>query len=155
LIQQDLVRPVQGLPALELAIAGALFTWLITFGLMGLALGLLDRQQPAFSYLADSSYWVYLCHLPIVGLLQVDLYPIAAPALVKFGIVLTGSLAICFASYQVAVRHTVLGSWLHGRRDRTRPHDRSTSHTVVHAAASSPARQIGRRQVDGHGTRNP
>jgi fatty acid desaturase len=123
LIQQDLLRPVTGAAALPLVLAGALFTWLMTFGLLGLALGVLNRSHPALSYLADSSYWVYLCHLPIVGLLQVDLYPVAAPGLVKFALVLSGTLALCFASYQVAVRHTFLGLWLHGRRERPRSPD--------------------------------
>jgi len=118
LIQQDLARPLQGWTALALAVSGALFTWLITFGLLGLALGRFNRPHLALSYLADSSYWVYLCHLPIIGLLQLGLYPVQAPAVVKFLLVLSGSMALCMTSYQVAVRHTFLGRWLHGRRER-------------------------------------
>ncbi len=118
LIQQDLARPLQGSTAFALAASGALFTWLITFGLLGLALGRFNRPHLALSYLADSSYWVYLCHLPIIGLLQVDLYPVHAPAVVKFLLVLSVTMALCMSSYQVAVRHTFLGRWLHGRRER-------------------------------------
>jgi len=119
LIHRDLARPLDGPAALALAASGALFAWLITFGLLGLALGSFDRPRPAFRYFADSSYWVYLCHLPIVGLLQVDLLPVPAPASLKFLIVLVVTMALCLASYQVMVRHTFLGVWLHGRRDRT------------------------------------
>jgi peptidoglycan/LPS O-acetylase OafA/YrhL len=118
LIRQDLLHPLHGASAVALALTGATFTWLVTFGLLGLALGRLTRPQPALSYLADSSYWVYLCHLPIVGLLQVDLYSLALPAGVKFALVLSGTVAICLASYHAAVRHTWLGLWLHGRRER-------------------------------------
>jgi glucan biosynthesis protein C len=118
LIQRDLTHHLDGPGVLALAASGALFSWLITFGLLGLALGYFDHSRPALRYFADSSYWVYLCHLPIVGLLQVDLLTLKAPAAVKFLIVLGGTLTICLASYQVVVRHTFLGAWLHGSRDR-------------------------------------
>jgi peptidoglycan/LPS O-acetylase OafA/YrhL len=140
LIQQDLPQPLHGAGALSLAVTGALFTWLITFGLLGLALGLLNRPRPALSYLADCSYWVYLCHLPIVGLLQVDLYPVATPGTVKFALVLTGTLAICFASYQVGVRHTFLGLWLHGRRERPGPTDQARPYPARRTAVGAPSR---------------
>ena len=130
LIQQDLARPLEGPAALALAASGALFIWLVTFGLLGLALGRLHRPRPAVSYLADSSYWVYLCHLPIIGLIQVNLYSLALPPLLKFTIVLGGTLAICLASYQVVVRHGILGRWLHGRRERPGPSPVSTRHPI-------------------------
>jgi peptidoglycan/LPS O-acetylase OafA/YrhL len=120
LIRWDLVRPLDGAYAVALAASGGLFCWLLTFGLLGLALGVLNRPRPALRYLADSSYWVYLIHLPIVGLLQVDLYPMMAPAALKFSIVLSVTLAVALASYQVCVRHTVIGVVLHGRRERSR-----------------------------------
>jgi fatty acid desaturase/peptidoglycan/LPS O-acetylase OafA/YrhL len=119
LIHWDLERSLDGAAAVALAVSGGLFCWLITFGFLGLALGVLNRPQPALSYLADSSYWVYLTHLPIVGLLQVDLHPVAAPAALKFLIVLSGTMALTLASYQVIVRYTFVGLWLHGRRIRT------------------------------------
>jgi fatty acid desaturase/peptidoglycan/LPS O-acetylase OafA/YrhL len=119
LIDLDLRSPLVGLEAIMLAASGALFTWLITFGFLGLALGALDHPRPAIRYLADSSYWIYLVHLPIVGLLQADFYLVAAPATLKFLIVLGFTMSLGLASYQVMVRHTVVGEWLHGRRDRT------------------------------------
>jgi fatty acid desaturase len=118
LIHRDLTWHLDGTAALLLAASGSLFAWLVTFGLLGLALGSFDRPRPAVRYFADSSYWVYLCHLPIVGLIQVNLLAVPAPATVKFSIVLFVTMAICLASYQVLVRHTFLGVWLHGRRER-------------------------------------
>ncbi|HKM54066.1 MAG TPA: acyltransferase family protein, partial [Isosphaeraceae bacterium] len=90
------------------------------FGLLGLSLGVFHRPRRALSYLADSSYWVYLCHLPLVGLLQVDLLPVRAPGAIKFVVVFTVTMALCLSSYQVMVRHTFLGLWLHGPRMRGR-----------------------------------
>ena len=120
LVQSDLVRALDGVAGVALAASGALFCWLLTFGFLGLALGMLNRPQPALSYLADSSYWVYLTHLPIVGLIQVDLHPLPIAAAWKFLIVLSGTMALTLASYQLMVRHTFLGTWLHGKRDRAR-----------------------------------
>jgi surface polysaccharide O-acyltransferase-like enzyme len=118
LIQADLTSPLTGPSAWALAATGSLFTWLITFGFLGLALGTFHHPRPSLRYLADSSYWIYLCHLPIVGLVQVDLFPVQASAVVKFLVVLSITLGLGLASYQVFVRYTLLGVWLHGRRAR-------------------------------------
>jgi hypothetical protein len=132
LVQSDLVRALNGVAGLALAISGALFCWLLTFGFLGLALGRLNRPQPALSYLADSSYWVYLTHLPIVGLLQVDLHPVSIPAAWKFLIVLSVTMTLTLASYQLLVRHTFLGIFLHGKRSRNR--------TTIPSRPHSPSR---------------
>jgi peptidoglycan/LPS O-acetylase OafA/YrhL len=116
LLQHDLIRPLTWPGDFALALAGAIFAWLITFGMLGLALAVFRQPRPALRYLADSSYWVYLCHLPLVGLLQLDLLPLAMPASFKFAAVLSVTMALCLASYQVMVRHTFLGRWLHGPR---------------------------------------
>jgi peptidoglycan/LPS O-acetylase OafA/YrhL len=136
LISRDLTQGLDGPGEMLLAALGALFAWLITFGLLGLALGTFDSPRPAFRYFADSSYWVYLCHLPIVGLLQVDLLLVPAPAVVKFSAVVAVTLALCLASYHVMVRYTFLGVWLHGRRDRGRPARISAPH--LHIRQKSP-----------------
>jgi peptidoglycan/LPS O-acetylase OafA/YrhL len=119
LIHLDLASPLSGAAAWWLAATGSLFTWLLTFGFLGLALGAFDRPRPAIRYLADSSYWIYLCHLPVVGLLQVDLFSVPIPAVFKFLAVVTVSLGLGLASYQAFVRHTFIGVWLHGRRERS------------------------------------
>jgi len=120
LVEQDLTSSLRGLQPLLLAASGALFTWLLTFAFLALALRA-SRPRPAIRYLADSSYWVYLCHLPIVGLAQVDLVAVQAPSAVKFLAALGVSMGLGLASYQVLVRYTTVGVWLHGPRDRLRP----------------------------------
>ena len=134
LIRWDLAHALDGAAALALAVSGGLFCWLLTFGFLGLALGVFNRPQPAFRYLADSSYWVYLTHLPIVGLLQVDLHTVAAPAALKFLIVLSVTMALTLASYQVTVRYTFLGVWLHGRRNRSPAAQQAGPHFPVFVA---------------------
>jgi peptidoglycan/LPS O-acetylase OafA/YrhL len=118
LVACDWTTPLVGPPALALAVLGALFGWLIVLGSIGVLLRLFRQAHPAISYLADSSYWIYLVHMPLVGLLQVNLYRIPGHALWKFPIVWAVTLAMGFASYQTLVRYTAIGVWLHGRRER-------------------------------------
>jgi peptidoglycan/LPS O-acetylase OafA/YrhL len=118
LLGRDWTTPLAGPAALALAMLGSLFGWLIVLGFIGLFLRLFRQAHPAISYLADSSYWIYLVHMPVIGLLQVDLYGIPGHALWKFPIVWTVTLALGFASYQTLVRYTAIGVWLHGRRER-------------------------------------
>lgn len=121
LLGRDWTSPLAGAPALALAMLGALFSWLAVFGFIGVALRLFRRSSPTIRYLADSSYWIYLVHMPILGLIQVNLYRVPGHALWKFPIVLAGTLAIGFASYQTLVRHSAIGTGLHGRRERPSP----------------------------------
>ncbi|MCR5871371.1 MULTISPECIES: acyltransferase family protein [unclassified Sphingomonas] len=104
-------------PASRPALAAAymIASWCWTLGLLGAALRFLDAERPWVRYVADSSYWIYLVHLPVVAALQVLVYPVAAPALVKFAMVIAGASLILFASYHILVRRSFLGRWLNGR----------------------------------------
>ncbi len=105
----------------RLPLAGtlALVAWLSLFGFLGFALRCWNTRRPALRYLADASYWIYLCHLPLVGLVQLDLEGVPLPAGVKFVLVVGLATALTLASYQTLVRHTFLGTWLHGPRPRS------------------------------------
>lgn len=104
-----------------MCIAAALTGWFGLFAALGLALCLIRTTSPILRWLTDSSYWVYLVHFPIVGLAQVNLHPLDWSPFLKFLIVAASSWIICLASYQLCVRYTLLGSWLHGVRLRE-PH---------------------------------
>ncbi len=122
LVRGDLARPLDGWAEVALSVMGALFVWLTTFGLMGVALTpALNRSRPAVRYLADSSYWVYLLHLPVIGLMQVGLLGVEVPAILKFVAVLSVTVGLGLGSYQAMVRHTIVGHWMHGRRERVIP----------------------------------
>jgi glucans biosynthesis protein C len=76
----------------------------------------LASRSPFLSFVADSSYWVYLLHLPIVLFLQTLLVPLALPWWLKFTAVLLGTLVPCLSTYVVFVRYTPVGLLLHGKR---------------------------------------
>jgi peptidoglycan/LPS O-acetylase OafA/YrhL len=73
-------------------------------------------KSDVLSFLSDSSYWIYLLHLPIVIFLQTLLVPLAIPMWLKFILVLVGTIIPCMATYIVFVRYTPLGWLLHGKR---------------------------------------
>jgi glucans biosynthesis protein C len=118
LLDRDATATLHGPSTLALAALGALFGWLVVFGFIGVFLRVFRESRPSILYLADSSYWIYLVHMPVLGLIQVDLFTVPGHALWKFPVVLASTLALGFASYQTLVRHTWVGERLHGRRAR-------------------------------------
>jgi glucan biosynthesis protein C len=100
----------------QLALLYAIAAWCWTIGLIGACLRFLNEAHPVARYVSDASYWIYITHLPVVMAMQVLVYRLQAPALVKFGMVTAGSFLILFASYHLLVRHSWLGAWLNGRK---------------------------------------
>jgi fucose 4-O-acetylase-like acetyltransferase len=91
-------------------------TWTLVWAFVGVALRYFDRPTPWALYASQSAYWVYLLHLPVVGLVGWLLVPVDVNALVKFTIVGAVTTVVCFVSYHYGVQNTWLGSFLHGRR---------------------------------------
>src|SRR5262249_11916913 len=112
------VHPLDVAGGLAMAALGGVFAWLTVFGLLGVALKALDRPSRVVRYLADGSYWVYLVHFPVVGLIQADLFGVPVPTTLKFAATLGLTLALGLGSYQFWVRHTPVGRALHGARLR-------------------------------------
>ena len=52
----------------------AVYPWLMTFGLMGLFRKVLKREIYAVRYLLDSSYWLYIVHVPLTIATQWQLF---------------------------------------------------------------------------------
>jgi peptidoglycan/LPS O-acetylase OafA/YrhL len=92
----------------------AIWTW--SFGLIGLATAFLTKENKAIRYLADSSYWIYLIHLPVVMVFQVLVADLDWPWFVKFPLLLVVATALMLASYQLLVRNTFVGAVLNGKR---------------------------------------
>ena len=94
------------------------FTWLMICGCIGFFRSVLLARNRFVRYLSDASYWLYLAHLPLVILLQWWVKDWDFPALVKFGIVLTGTTGSLLTVYHFAVRYSWLGTLLNGPRSR-------------------------------------
>jgi glucans biosynthesis protein C len=114
LLRLDWSSPLDGLGAFALAASGGLTTWLTLFGLLGVYRKHFNRPSPTIRYLADASFWIYLAHLPLVGLIQLDLLDLPIPTLAKFAVTWTLTLGLGIASYHVLVRRKGLGRFLNG-----------------------------------------
>ena len=84
-----------------------LAVWLTIASLL-LGRRLLDRANPLMHYLAQSAYWTYLLHLPVLFAIQYWLMDRSMHWTWKFTIATTATVAICLLSYQLLVRHTAL-----------------------------------------------
>ena len=98
----------------------SLFTWLMICGLTGMFICYFDRPSRAMRYISDSSYWVYLAHLPLVIAMQIVAVDVAAPWLVKFPVIMVLATVLLFASYEWLVRYTFIGTILNGRKRRAK-----------------------------------
>jgi peptidoglycan/LPS O-acetylase OafA/YrhL len=108
--------PALGLERLALALGYATALWALTLAVVGFATQRLSGHSAARRYVADSSYWIYLIHLPLVMVLQAAVSRLDWPWEAKFAIVLGVGFPVMFASYQLLVRRTVIGAILNGRR---------------------------------------
>ena len=81
--------------------------WYWVFGLVGAALRYCSKANPVRRYLADSSYWLYLAHMPIVFGLQVLLRDLPLHWSLKFPLIVAVTLAILLVSYHYLVRPTL------------------------------------------------
>jgi ABC-type multidrug transport system ATPase subunit/fucose 4-O-acetylase-like acetyltransferase len=109
---------VEGGPQMR-AVYTACYTaaiWCWTFGLVGAAMRFCSQPSELRRYLADSSYWLYLGHLPIVFFLQAALMKVPLHWSIKFPLIVAITLAVLLVSYHYLVRPTWIGALLNGRK---------------------------------------
>ena len=93
-----------------------LCTWSLIYLFIGGALRYFDFESPWILYTSQSSYWVFLLHLPAVCFAGWLLLPYRFPAGFKFLIVVAITGLICFVTYHYWVRKTWVSVFLNGRR---------------------------------------
>lgn len=94
----------------------AIVIWFFIFGITGLFMRYFSNHSYRGRYISDSSYWVYLMHLPLTLIIPGLIVEWPIPALVKFLIVMVSTTIICFVSYHYLVRPTFIGAFLNGRK---------------------------------------
>jgi len=95
---------------------GSLGLVAFTRGFMGLFLRYCGSGSPIWRYLSDSSYWVYLIHLPLTVAVPSLLLGWEAPVLIKYPASVCIVLVISWLSYDALIRPTMVGKFLNGRR---------------------------------------
>ncbi len=103
-------------PTLFESVLASYLSVLLTLSALLVGQRFLARSNAWLKFCADSSYWVYLIHLPIILFLQTLLIPIAIPVFVKLLLVILVSWLFCLATYVVFVRYTPIGWMLNGKR---------------------------------------
>ncbi|MEH6664973.1 MAG: acyltransferase family protein [Brevundimonas sp.] len=83
---------------------------------MALALRFASGVSGVRRYLADASYWIYIVHLPLVMVGQVLMLGLDWPWFAKLAAVVGGVMAVSLVTYELLIRHSVMGRWLNGRR---------------------------------------
>jgi glucans biosynthesis protein C len=94
----------------------ALMMWSLVFVSIGVFKKFCERPSPFIRYVADSSYWLYLIHLPIVIWLQVAVAELPFHWSLKLAFISTVTIALSLLTYDLFVRSTFIGWVLNGRR---------------------------------------
>jgi len=114
LIEQ--VTESQPMPSLLESALASYLSALLTLSALLVGQRFLARSNAWLKFCADSSYWVYLIHLPIILFLQTLLIPITLPVSVKLLVVILATWLFCVATYFMFVRYTPIGWMLNGKR---------------------------------------
>ena len=106
----------RGVAFFALRVAHALAMWGAILGITGLFVRYLGGYSALGRYLCDSSYFLYIAHLPTIVAFQVVLKDVPLPVLAKVAIVLVATIAVLMPIYRYGVRTTFVGAVLNGRR---------------------------------------
>lgn len=85
-------------------------------GIPGLFIKYYNNASKKMRYVSDSSYWVYLIHLPLTIIIPAFLINWEVSGIIKFLINLSLTSLICFVSYHFLVRKTFIGLFLNGKK---------------------------------------
>lgn len=94
----------------------ATMMWTFVFLTIGAFRKLCRRPSAIVRYVADSSYWMYLIHLPLVVWLQVAVAEIPVHWTVKLIGISAVTILVALLTYDLLVRSTIIGRVLNGRR---------------------------------------
>jgi peptidoglycan/LPS O-acetylase OafA/YrhL len=83
---------------------------------IGLFRSCLSQQKSWIRYLSDSSYWLYVAHLPLVVILQSSVVDLPWNSFGKLSAISILSILLLLVSYQLLVRNTWIGRLLNGPR---------------------------------------
>jgi len=112
----DVGDPHFGLIRAGFVFSYAMMMWSLVTLSIGLFKRLCDKPNKVVRYLADSSYWLYLIHLPIVIWLQIAFAELSFHWSLKLGAVAMLTVGISLVLYDLFIRSTWIGKTLNGRK---------------------------------------
>jgi glucan biosynthesis protein C len=115
-IERDPGHPRYVAAHVAYAVSYALTMWSLVFLTIGVFKKLCPRPNAFTRYVADSSYWMYLIHLPVLVWLQVAVAELPLHWSLKLSFISAMTIAISLLTYDLFVRSTFIGWVLNGRR---------------------------------------
>ena len=115
-IERDPGHPHYVAAHVAYAISYALTMWSLVFLTIGVFKKLCAQPNAFVRYLADSSYWMYLVHLPVVVWLQVAVAELPLHWSFKLAFISVVTIGLSLLTYDLCVRSTFIGWVLNGRR---------------------------------------
>ena len=115
-ILSDEVREANG--ALVGSFLESLFAWMMIFASIGMFRFLFCEESRTMRYISDSSYWLYLAHLPLVILAQWFVKDWPIPSWLKFAGIIILVSAFLLLTYEYLIRYTLIGRMLNGPKKR-------------------------------------
>ena len=94
------------------------YGWLMIFGFIGFFRAFCSGETPRIRYISDSSYWLYIMHLPVIMLVQDLISTWDLPRILKFLIACAATTLTSLLIYEFMVRYTFIGTLLNGKRTR-------------------------------------
>ena len=99
-----------------LGLAMAIFGTSASLGIFGFFLTRLRPARPWVLGIAEASLWIYIMHMPTVGLVHIDLATWQGATVVKYVLTWLAAMVWTLLTYEGLVRTTWLGKLLHGER---------------------------------------
>jgi peptidoglycan/LPS O-acetylase OafA/YrhL len=115
-IERNPAHPHHFAAHLGYALGYASTMWSLVFLTIGVFQKICRRPNAAVRYVADSSYWMYLIHLPVAIWLQVAVAEVELHWSLKLTLVSAVTIAISLITYDLFVRSTFVGWVMNGRR---------------------------------------
>ena len=103
---------------LLLAACSVAYAWLMIFGFIGFFRHFFSGENPRIRYISDSSYWLYIMHLPVIMFVQAMISTWNMPSFPKFLIACAATTLPLLLIYEFVVRYTFIGTLLNGKRTR-------------------------------------
>jgi glucan biosynthesis protein C len=98
-----------------LALTEAIIAVYMTLYCLMLGKRLLNTKNRTLTFIANSSYWTYLLHIPILLFIQFQLLNLDINMWLKFLLSVVVTLLVCFVSYLLLVKKTLIGRLLNGK----------------------------------------
>ncbi|KZN30711.1 hypothetical protein N474_13220 [Pseudoalteromonas luteoviolacea CPMOR-2] len=97
----------------------------VSWTLLALQLGFfyLNKENKVSRYISESSYWIYLIHVPLLLCIQLPLTNVDLPALAKFIISVLVTMLLSLFTYHFVVRNKFIGHLLNGKKQKQKQPD--------------------------------